>query len=58
MATKKRECEDCGDEMLQGQRRIRCPNCKLLVCPWCYHHIHADEKVQKQTCPDCEGSGK
>ncbi len=34
----KRECEDCLDEC---KRRIRCPLCKLLVCPWCRHHVHA-----------------
>jgi len=35
-------CEDCGDEV---QRRTRCPNCKKLVCRWCYHHAHRLEGV-------------
>jgi hypothetical protein len=32
-------CEDCGDEMLT--RRTRCLRCGLLVCTWCYSHVHA-----------------
>jgi hypothetical protein len=35
-----RYCEDCGDEMLPGTRRVRCKNCGELVCGWCHHHIH------------------
>lgn len=30
-------CEDCGEDC---KRRTRCPNCKLLVCSWCWHHSH------------------
>lgn len=32
-------CEDpnCGEEVV---RRTRCPNCKLLVCAWCFNHVH------------------
>lgn len=33
-----RVCEDCGDDV--AKRRIRCPKCKLLVCIWCFHHVH------------------
>lgn len=32
-----KECQDCGDQV---KRRTRCKNCGLLVCRWCYHHIH------------------
>ncbi|MGA9862104.1 MAG: hypothetical protein WA383_02330 [Terriglobales bacterium] len=31
-------CENCGDEV---KRRIRCQNCGLLICSWCYNHVHA-----------------
>jgi DNA-directed RNA polymerase subunit RPC12/RpoP len=34
------ECEDCGEEIEPGQRRIRCKRCELLVCGWCHHHVH------------------
>lgn len=30
-------CEDCDGTC---QRRTRCKRCGLLVCRWCYHHIH------------------
>ena len=36
----KRECEDCGEEIPKGRRRTRCPKCGLLVCVWCFHHVH------------------
>ena len=29
--------KDCGDE---SKRRLRCQHCKLLVCGWCWHHVH------------------
>jgi hypothetical protein len=32
-----KSCEDCGDEC---KRRITCCHCKLLVCPWCWNHVH------------------
>lgn len=38
---KTRECEDCGEEV--PYRRLRCRRCRLLVCSWCYGHIHALE---------------
>lgn len=31
------EDEDCGEV---ASRRIRCFHCGLLVCPWCWHHLH------------------
>ncbi len=32
------KCEDCeGDSF---GRRTRCPICRLLVCSWCYSHVH------------------
>lgn len=34
------KCEDCGDDALG--RRTRCPNCNLLVCGWCYNHVHGN----------------
>lgn len=40
-----RYCEDCGDEMDPGRRRVRCKNCGKLVCPWCYHHVHLLARV-------------
>lgn len=33
-----RECEDCEDEV-KG-RRLRCYHCGLLVCGWCWGHVH------------------
>jgi hypothetical protein len=36
-------CEDCGDEC---RRRTRCPACDLLVCRWCYHHVHGREELR------------
>lgn len=36
-----RTCEDCGDEMDEGRRRTRCPECGRLVCGWCWNHVHA-----------------
>ena len=35
-----RECEDCGDLIPGGHRRIRCKHCKMLICGWCNNHIH------------------
>lgn len=35
---KKRECEDCGDEV--PSRRLRCKDCGKLVCNWCAGHVH------------------
>lgn len=36
------ECEDCHDSLLDldEKRRTRCKRCGLLVCRWCYHHVH------------------
>ena len=33
------DCEDsdCGEEV---RRRVLCYHCGLLVCPWCWHHLH------------------
>lgn len=42
-----RRCEDCNELIPKNKRRIRCRNCKQLVCVCCYHHTHGDEKVQK-----------
>jgi hypothetical protein len=30
-------CEECEDDV---RRRVRCFHCGLLVCPYCWHHIH------------------
>lgn len=32
-----KECEDCGDAVT---RRSRCRCCGIMVCRWCYHHVH------------------
>lgn len=40
MKKTKRECEDCGEEVPTPERRSRCPACELMVCLWCFHHIH------------------
>jgi ERCC4-type nuclease len=32
-------CEDCGDR--DASRRRRCKACGLLVCGWCFNHVHA-----------------
>lgn len=45
------ECEDCGDTC---KRRTRCPNCKKLVCSWCYHHTHMLETEAKDSCEEPE----
>jgi hypothetical protein len=37
------ECEDCGDETAPGERRKRCHHCSLMVCRWCWHHVHRCE---------------
>lgn len=37
--TKPQVCEDCEDGV--SMRRTRCKRCGLLVCAWCYHHVHA-----------------
>ena len=37
------ECEDCGDETDAGERRKKCPHCALMVCRWCWHHVHRCE---------------
>lgn len=34
-------CEDCGEEVERPRRRVRCFNCKMLLCGWCYNHCHA-----------------
>ncbi len=33
-------CEDCGEEVPKGRRRVRCARCERVVCSYCYHHIH------------------
>lgn len=42
-------CEDCEDDV--NGRRIRCHHCKLLVCSWCWHHVHQCEP--SHTRADC-----
>lgn len=37
-------CEDCGESIPVGRRRVRCPHCKQLVCGWCYNHVHGLER--------------
>jgi hypothetical protein len=37
-ATDDGTCQDCGDAV--PTRRIRCRHCGLLVCGWCYNHVH------------------
>lgn len=32
------KCQDCSAE---AKRRARCRRCRLLVCSWCHHHVHA-----------------
>lgn len=34
------DCEDCGEEVPKDRRRVRCPRCKMLVCPHCRWHAH------------------
>lgn len=33
-------CEDCGED---ANRRIRCKSCGLLICSWCFNHVHEME---------------
>jgi hypothetical protein len=33
-------CMECGEDMPKGKRRIPCKHCGMLVCGWCYNHIH------------------
>jgi hypothetical protein len=33
-------CEDCGEEQA---RRVRCFHCGLLICSWCWSHVHCCE---------------
>jgi hypothetical protein len=42
-------CEDehCGDET--PYRRFRCWHCGLLVCGWCWNHIHRCEPGHKRS---------
>lgn len=39
------ECEDCGEKV---RRRIRCFHCGLLVCSWCWGHVHRCEPGHKK----------
>lgn len=39
------KCEDCGSEC---KRRIRCFHCGLLVCSWCWGHVHRCEPGHKR----------
>jgi hypothetical protein len=32
------ECEDCEEK--SSPHRVKCPECTLLVCPYCWHHAH------------------
>jgi len=34
------ECEDCGEDIPVGRRRLRCSDCQKLVCSWCAGHVH------------------
>lgn len=43
---KVRECDDCGDEVLPLRRRLRCRDCKKLVCNWCAGHVHDTRRKQ------------
>jgi hypothetical protein len=44
------EDEDCGEE---SSRRVRCFHCGLLVCGWCWHHVHGCEPGHKKAeCSD------
>jgi len=45
------KCEDCGDEIEKGRRRVRCPHCKKLVCSYCYNHAHG--LVQAMPSTEC-----
>jgi len=31
------ECQDCQE---QAPHRLVCPGCSMLLCPWCWSHIH------------------
>ena len=48
-------CEDCGDECT---KRLRCPLCKKLVCPWCRHHVHNAEMQVCELNFEYSGPGK
>ena len=39
------ECQDCGDGC---QRRRRCPHCGLLVCGWCFNHVHGPQLEMRE----------
>ncbi len=47
------ECEDCGDEMPDGHRRLRCRDCKKLVCGWCAGHVHDVSRTRVTPPNDC-----
>jgi hypothetical protein len=47
---KKIDCEDCGEK---SSYRRHCHHCGLLVCGWCWNHIHACEPHHaKKDCLD------
>lgn len=49
----KRECDSCGEDIPQGQRRRRCWHCGQWVCGYCWHHEHACEPGHsKKECSD------
>lgn len=35
-----RWCQDCQELIDDNVRRIRCANCLLLLCGWCWSHTH------------------
>lgn len=39
-------CEDCGE--VCKYRRLRCQNCKKLVCIWCAGHVHNCSRVEQE----------
>jgi hypothetical protein len=66
LRARKRECEDCGDEIEAPRRRIRCKHCMKLICGWCYNHVHGilwwngvtteSAEVTLQTCRTSTGN--
>lgn len=46
-------CEDFGESIDIGRRRIRCKHCGKLVCGWCYNHVHGLAMVEEA--PDGKG---
>lgn len=51
------DCEDCGDDPVI--RRRRCHHCGMMVCVWCFYHVHdCTPGHTRETCRDLKAKAE